>query len=125
MQEPLASSSNSSNTPPPLPDRSKSVGELSVKKTVKKIDSDPLGEHYAHLDKHVKEVRRRRNNAAMAPILADFQVKKNDQIIATNWIKFMEAVNNKIPYCMMVNLIPHFRNNYLVDKIFRSFRCIR
>jgi hypothetical protein len=64
------------------------------KKTTPKVEEpNPLGEHYAHLDKHVKEVRRGRNKNLVCPKMSDFQVKKGDKIISTKWIEFVEAVN--------------------------------
>ncbi|CAO3624615.1 unnamed protein product [Mucor hiemalis] len=96
----ISSSSASINkTPPPLPDRSKSVGDIiQVKKKVETQtppahdkERDPLGEHYAHLGKHVKEVRRRQQKTIASPKLSDFQVKKGDKILSTQWVEFIEA----------------------------------
>lgn len=93
------------NTPPPLPDRSRSVGSITVNKQVLRKrhtasattlipnNDDSLGGHYAHLEKHVKEVRRRKNNKLIQPKLSQFQVKEGDKVISTNWIDFIENVS--------------------------------
>ncbi|KAG2236230.1 hypothetical protein INT48_008590 [Thamnidium elegans] len=93
---------SSRNTPPPLPDRSRSVGEVIVKKRVLQkshtssatnltTNDDTMGEHYAHLQKHVKEVRRRKNNNLVPPTLSQFQVKRGDTIVTTHWVEFIET----------------------------------
>lgn len=97
---------NARNTPPPLPDRSRSVGEVIVKKRILQkshtssatnltTNDDTMGEHYAHLQKHVKEVRRRKNNNLVPPTLSQFQVKEGDTIITTHWVEFIETVKKK------------------------------
>ncbi|KAI9267671.1 hypothetical protein EDC94DRAFT_582374 [Helicostylum pulchrum] len=93
---------NARNAPPPLPDRSRSVGEVIVKKRILQkshtssatnltTNDDTMGEHYAHLQKHVKEVRRRKNNNLVPPTLSQFQVKEGDTIITTHWVEFIET----------------------------------
>lgn len=98
-----STSAINSKTPPALPDRSKSVGDMigssssSVPKKPKTPTppahdrGDPLGEHYAHLGKHVKEVRRRQQKTMAPPKLSDFQVKKGDTVLSTKWVEFIEA----------------------------------
>ncbi|KAI8643547.1 hypothetical protein BD408DRAFT_414752 [Parasitella parasitica] len=77
-------------SPPPLPARNQSVDQLTtnVKPTRKAPD---IEEHYAHLHKHVKEVRRRNARNIVAPSLSDFRIKKDDKVISTQWIQFIQA----------------------------------
>lgn len=89
------------HTPPPLPDRSRSVGEITVnKQPIQKSHTSPstsdstMDEHYSHLHKHVKEVRRRKNTDLSCPKLSEFQEKKGDTVISTKWIEFLEAVRS-------------------------------
>jgi hypothetical protein len=83
---------------PALPDRAKSVDQLSLDATaaVIKKSNPSIDEHYAHLSKHVKEVRRRKaKNDLVAPKLSDFQNKEaggDDTVSSTNWMGFIEAV---------------------------------
>lgn len=87
---------------PALPARNKSVDQLlpSISKATPKksvtasssINPD-IEEYYAHLGKHVKEVRRRKANNIAAPSLSDFRVKKDDKVISTNWTEFIQAVS--------------------------------
>lgn len=125
------SDSTPSNTPPPLPDRRKTVGgeinyngirnrvvvpqasssslnsvasapsasttastSAAASTSTSTSHTDVLGEHYFHLGKHVKEVRRRNvnNTTLIAPKLSDFQEKKGDKIISTKWSEYIEAV---------------------------------
>jgi hypothetical protein len=105
--------STSSNIPPPLPDRAKSVSGIvsgvesssGLRNRVPNVGSssslssssmDTLGEHYAHLGKHVKEVRRRntKNTSLIAPKISDYQEKKCDKVIATKWTEYIEAVSS-------------------------------
>lgn len=127
----ISSSSASINkTPPPLPDRSKSVGDIiQVKKKVETQtppahdkERDPLGEHYAHLGKHVKEVRRRQQKTIASPKLSDFQVKKGDKILSTQWVEFIEAVI--ILFVQKRTRIINFFFFVIVDKIYRRFSCL-
>lgn len=88
---------------PALPDRAKSADQLSLDAskpvavvTKRTSNSNPsIGEHYAHLSKHVKEVRRRKpKNTLETPRLSDFQKKQtNDTVSSTNWIEFIKAVS--------------------------------
>ncbi|KAI7893134.1 uncharacterized protein EV154DRAFT_502575 [Mucor mucedo] len=86
------------STPPALPDRSRSVGELTVnKQPIQKSHTAPstgdssMDEHYSHLHKHVKEVRRRKKTDLSSPKLSEFQEKKGDTVISTKWVEFLEA----------------------------------
>ncbi|GAN06987.1 hypothetical protein MAM1_0144c06477 [Mucor ambiguus] len=83
---------------PALPARNKSVDQLlpstskpTLKKTSNTTSINPdIEEYYAHLGKHVKEVRRRKAKNIVAPSLSDYRVKKDDKVI-TNWIEFIQA----------------------------------
>lgn len=87
------------NTPPALPDRSRSVGELRVNRPEDTrtspftSSSNTMDEHYAHLHKHVKEVRRRKKTDLSSPKLSEFQERKDNIIVSTKWVEFIEAVN--------------------------------
>lgn len=135
-----STSAINSKTPPPLPDRSKSVGDMigssssSVPKKPKTPTppahdrGDPLGEHYAHLGKHVKEVRRRQQKTMAPPKLSDFQVKKGDTVLSTKWVEFIEAVIISISHGKMtwiiINFFFFFIFWYIVDKIYRCLGCV-
>ncbi|KAF1803376.1 hypothetical protein V8B55DRAFT_1504990 [Mucor lusitanicus] len=82
---------------PALPARHKSVDQLlpstsksPPKKTTTSSNPD-IEEYYAHLGKHVKEVRRRKAKHLVAPSLSDYRVKKDGKTISTNWIEFIQA----------------------------------
>lgn len=129
-----STSAINSKTPPPLPDRSKSVGDIIVNSSSSSSSvpkpptppvhdkGDPLGEHYAHLGKHVKEVRRRQQKTMAPPKLSQFQVKKGDTVLSTKWVEFIEAVIIHIISCNLDNLLTFFF--FLVDKIYCCLGCV-
>jgi hypothetical protein len=104
----VSSSTSSPRIPAPaLPDRAKSVDQLSLDtntsaattdvETKKTSSNKPsIEEHYAYLSKHAKEFRRRKaKNHLTAPKLSDFQQKQTAEgnASSTNWIGFIEAVS--------------------------------
>lgn len=116
-------SPSASNTPPALPDRSKSVSEITVNRLVVQkshtspsTSEDTMGEYYDHLGKHVQEVRRRRNTDLVSPKLFEFQEKKGDTIISTKWVEFIEAVNidRHMTLSMLTKFIPSGLNTLLL-----------
>ncbi|KAL9547032.1 hypothetical protein MBANPS3_006374 [Mucor bainieri] len=80
---------------PALPARNKSVDQLlpsTSQAAPKKTSINPdIEEYYAHLGKHVKEVRRRKAKTMVAPALSDYRVRKDDKVISTNWLEFIQA----------------------------------
>lgn len=64
-----------------------------IEKQVK--SSIDVNGHYAHLDKHLKEVRRRKKTSKpLMPSLSNFQLKKeNEQTVSTDWIQYIKAVS--------------------------------
>ncbi|CEP10279.1 hypothetical protein [Parasitella parasitica] len=80
----------SSASPPPLPVRNQFVDQLATNAKPNHIAPD-IEEHYAHLHKHVKEVRRRKSRNIVAPALSDFRIREDDKVISTQWIEFIQA----------------------------------
>lgn len=85
--------SSNSVIPPPLPERARSEAALDApplaKEKKNKSSSNVNNGHYAHLDKHLKEVRRRKKTSKVtAPVLSNF--KKQDS--STDWINYINAV---------------------------------
>jgi hypothetical protein len=81
---------------PALPERNKSVDQLMTNSKpvhkIPRVNSD-IEEYYAHLGKHVKEVRRRKAKNISVPSLSDFRVKKDEKVISTKWVEFIQAVS--------------------------------
>jgi hypothetical protein len=79
---------------PALPERNKSVDQLMTNSKpvhkIPRVNSD-IEEYYAHLGKHVKEVRRRKAKNISVPSLSDFRVKKDEKVISTKWVEFIQA----------------------------------
>lgn len=91
-----ASASPMPEMPPALPERNKSVDQLMTNSKpvhkIPRVNSD-TEEYYAHLGKHVKEVRRRKAKNIPVPSLSDFRIKKDEKVISTEWIEFIKAVS--------------------------------
>ncbi|ORZ23430.1 hypothetical protein BCR42DRAFT_447121 [Absidia repens] len=94
-------SSSSSSLPPPLPSRDRGVGAMAgmsksssslLKQPSGVVQSpDQLDVYYAHLQKHVRVVKRKNPYFMPIPARGNFQKISSDGTASTDWLEYLKA----------------------------------
>ncbi|CAO3591184.1 unnamed protein product [Absidia cylindrospora] len=92
----------SSSLPPPLPSRDCGVGAMAgMSKSSSSLVKQPSGGaiqnpnqldlYYAHLQKHVRVVKRKNPHFMPIPARGDFQKTSSDGVTSTDWLEYLKA----------------------------------